>query len=107
MEEKHVVQIDKDLEPILENFFLNLEKDLQDASEAITTHNSESLEKVGHKAKGACGSYGFKSLREKFDRLEQFAQSGKFDQAKIELSHIIKYLNSVEIELVSIDEDVA
>ena len=103
MSEDEKVQIDQDLESLIPNFFSNLKNDITVARDAIKSTQSDTLSKIGHKGKGASGSYGFEVLQKLFEELEKCGKSDNFDTANEVLSKIENYMNNVQIEYVEMD----
>lgn len=100
MGQPHKVQIDEDIEPIIPKFFENLDKDIASAEAAIGAQDADAIAKLGHKAKGSSGSYGFSVLQGMFHTMEKAGKAEDFATAKTAITEIRDYLTKLEIEYV-------
>ena len=103
MNDAYKVEIDQDLEPLIPTFLSNLQQDVNKVKEAIQNKESEPLCQIGHKGKGASGSYGFELLEKLFLELETFGKNSDFELAQQKIDEIDIYLSSVEIKYVELD----
>ena len=105
MVDKLKIQINEDLEPIIPTFFKNLEQDIEISEFSILSADGEKVAKMGHKCKGACGSYGFMDMYNIFDLIEKNGLSGDFIEAQHNIQKLKQYISKIEIEYIEIDED--
>lgn len=103
MANPYKVQIDEDIEPIIPQFFENLQKDIISVEDALREQDSDKIAKLGHKAKGSSGSYGFTHLQQLFHDIEKAGKAQDTASASTIITDIKDYLAQLEIEYVEIE----
>lgn len=103
MANPYKVQIDEDIEPIIPQFFENLQKDIVSVEDAIREQDSDKIAKLGHKAKGSSGSYGFTHLQELFHGMEKSGKAEDIESALKIITDVKEYLAQLEIEYVEFE----
>ncbi|MBX3302632.1 MAG: Hpt domain-containing protein [Nitrospira sp.] len=68
------VEISRDLEEIVPIFLGNRENDLRTLRDALTRHDFETIQTLGHRMKGDGGGYGFDRITEIGATMEQAAK---------------------------------
>ena len=94
------VEVDSDLEEILPGFLANREKDLVQLKELFEAKDIKGIEKLGHKAAGSCGGYGFDQLGVIAKNLENAAKENDVDQIKKLINEFEEHFTNIEIVFV-------
>ena len=98
------IKIDADIQPLIPKFFQNLKADILLLRKAVAEESTEVLVELGHKSKGAAGSYGFHPLREIFNKIELSGENGDFPLVLKFLDEATVYIDNVKIEYISLDD---
>ncbi len=98
--EKKVVEIDKEIADIVPGFLANRNKELITLKEAISKNNFAELRNIGHKISGNAGSYGFDELGAIGAKLENSAIKKDLQSAKSNIEAIEEYLKSIEVKYI-------
>ena len=99
----NLIEIDRDLEPIMPKFFSHLKNELQNLEVAIQKNDTHLIAEIGHKLKGSSGSYGFHRLQEIFDRLETTGKSKNIKDSDRLLKEVLHHINDISIKYVDVD----
>lgn len=91
------VVIDADLEDLIPRFLQSRHQDLDTLSTALEQGDSERISKVGHRLKGAAGSYGFADLSDMGVELQALAQRNDLERVAAVVECIADYLARVDI----------
>ena len=71
-----MVEIDSELEPIVPEFLENRKKDCLTILNLLDTDSFSEIRTLGHRMKGAGGSYGFDEISEIGEAIEDAALNG-------------------------------
>ena len=91
------VVIDADLEDLIPRFLQNRHQDLDTLSTALEQGDNDQIGKIGHRLKGAAGSYGFADLSDMGVELQLQAQRNDLKRAALVVERIADYMARVEI----------
>ena len=91
------VVIDADLEDLIPRFLQSRHQDLDTLSTALEQGDSERISIVGHRLKGAAGSYGFADLSDMGVELQALAQRNDLERVAVVVEGIADYLARVDI----------
>lgn len=97
---KVIERISSDLEPLIERFMSNSLSDLSAMRASLKHDDFETVQRLGHNAKGSGLGYGFLVLGEIGRRIEDAAKKGDSVAVAYELDELERYLQCVEVELV-------
>lgn len=97
---KIIVEIDSELEPIVPDFITNRKSDCLLISTLLERENFAEIRMLGHRMKGAGGSYGFDDISVIGEAIEEASLSG--DRATISKSvlQLSDYLERVEVKYI-------
>lgn len=97
MNNKIVVAVDPDLEPLISGFLDNRQKDLQELHDALQAQDYDKLQSIGHSLKGVGGGYGFEQISDIGADLETAARQQ--DSAAITrlIASLQDFLGRVEV----------
>lgn len=93
--EKIIVEIDSELEPIVPEFLENRKKDCLTILTLLDTDSFSEIRTLGHRMKGAGGSYGFDEISEIGEAIEDAALNGDKSIIKNCISRLAAYLDKV------------
>lgn len=93
-------QVSEELRPLIDRFMHNSRTDLDELRRAMSEGDLETVERLGHNAKGAGYGYGFDGLGEIGKRIEQAAKDRRFEEISKEIDKLDEYLNEVTISFV-------
>ena len=91
------VVIDADLEDLIPRFIQSRHQDLDTLGTALEQGDSEGLAKIGHRLKGAAGSYGFSDLADMGVELQALAQRKDLKRVAVVVGRIADYMDRVDI----------
>ena len=91
------VVIDADLEDLIPRFFQSRFQDLDTLGVALEKGDSDRIAKIGHRLKGAAGSYGFADLSDMGVELQALAQRNDLEHAALVVGKIADYMDRVDI----------
>lgn len=100
MNEKIVVEVDRDLADLIPIFLQTRNKDIAGLTTALATNDFSAMRLIGHGMKGAGGAYGFPPVSDMGDSIESAALVGNSEVIKTELARLQSYLARIEIKLV-------
>jgi len=96
-DEKIILTIDADLEDLIPGFLENRSRDIVTLRNSLEKNDYEAIKSLGHSLKGVGGGYGFDSITDIGQELENAAKR----QAGGEISALIEryddYLSRIEI----------
>lgn len=99
-EGKVIERLSSDLEPLVERFMSNSSSDLEAMRLSLKHGDFETVQRLGHNAKGAGFGYGFVGLGKIGSRIEAAAEVGDAETIALELQKMSHYLNVVEVEFI-------
>lgn len=95
--EKIIVHVDTELEDIVPVFLENRHKDIKAILEALEQNDHETIQMLGHSMKGAGGGYGFDTITDIGQSLEQGAKAIDSEEIRKLVGELSTYLDSVEV----------
>lgn len=95
-----VVEVDSDLEPIVPEFIENRKKDCGLINGLLATDSFAEIRTLGHKMKGAGGSYGFDDVSELGEIIEHAALAGDKETIRSAIQQLADYLGRVIVSYV-------
>ena len=99
------VYVDESFADIIPWFLDNRKEDIKRIQEFIDVSDYEQIQRMGHRWKGTCASYGFQKLSEVGEALENLAAR----KAKEDMQDLLKktgdYLGSLEVIYVAPNEN--
>ncbi len=96
-EEKVIVHVDADLEPIIPRFFELRHEDIEAINRNIEKDDYETIMRIGHSLKGVGGGYGFDYVSEIGVAIEKAAKENNTEDIKRWVNELSTYLEKVEI----------
>lgn len=93
-----IERIDSDLEPLMERFFINSEKDLVEMRTALNAGDFETLARLGHTAKGTGYGYGLMGMGDIGLALENASKIGDVAEVTVQVACMASYLANVQVE---------
>jgi HPt (histidine-containing phosphotransfer) domain-containing protein len=94
-DQRIVVHVDQNMKEIIPEFLQNSREDVQVLLEALERNDYETIRRIGHGMKGACG-FGFDYLQELGSSLEQTAKAGNSADARRLINELAAYLERVK-----------
>ena len=94
------VEIDSELEPIIPDFFEIRRKDYELLGHLLEDGNFVEISRLGHRLRGAGGSYGFDLISDIGLALEEAAASQDRDTVAANREKLLQYLEHVIITYV-------
>jgi HPt (histidine-containing phosphotransfer) domain-containing protein len=91
------VRIDPELADLIPGFLENRESDVETIKKAVERGDFEEVRVLAHNMKGAGGGYGFETITEIGDALEQAAKQGDTDVILAQVAELSRYLDQVEV----------
>ena len=91
------VIVEKELEPLMSDFYEGRKDDIEALKEAIENNNWHEIERRGHILGGVCGTYGFGKLGELGDFLENSARPENKNEIITIINTIEKYMSNVSV----------
>jgi HPt (histidine-containing phosphotransfer) domain-containing protein len=92
-----IVHVDPDIADLIPGFLDNRRKDTASIAEAVTRGDFETVRTLGHRMKGAGGSYGFDPITDIGSRLEQAGLAKNADEIKSLMAELAAYLDDVTV----------
>jgi len=92
-----IANIDADLEELIPLYMENTWKDVQEMFQALEKEDFRILQRLGHSAKGAAGSYGFEPLSRISEAMEKAAKINDSLEVKKQLQAFVDYLGRVKV----------
>lgn len=89
------VEVESELEPIVPEFILNRKKDCILISSLLETNSFGEIRTLGHRMKGAGGSYGFDDISELGEAIEEAALIGDTGAICSAIQQLSAYLERV------------
>jgi len=96
-DKKTTVRIDAELEEIIPQFLENRHRDIRSMLDALEQGDYETIQVLGHRMKGAGGSYGFDAITDIGSSLEQAAKNRKPEEIRKWVDRLYEYLQHVEV----------
>src|SRR5262245_16143506 len=96
-EDKIVVHIDADLQELIPGYLENRHSDIQAMQQALAQGDYETIRLVGHSMKGSGGGYGFDTITEIGDALEQAAKDRAPETIRRWMGELLTYLQRVQV----------
>ena len=96
-EEKIIVHVDADLEPIMARFFELRHEDVETINDNLEKADYETIQRIGHSMKGAGGGYGFDYISEIGMAIEVAAKEKNREDIKRWVDELSIYLEKVEV----------
>jgi HPt (histidine-containing phosphotransfer) domain-containing protein len=96
-EEKIIVHVDVDLEPIMPRFFELRYEDIDAINKNIEKADYETIMRLGHSMKGAGGGYGFDYISEIGAGIEKAAKENNAEDIRRWVYELSLYLEKVEV----------
>lgn len=93
-------QVNEELRPLIDRFMQNSRNDLEEMRAALDAGELETVERLGHNAKGAGYGYGFDGLGEIGRQIEEAAKQGRRKDITSQLDRLDEYLNEVTVSYV-------
>lgn len=94
---KLTVYIDSDIRDLIPGFLENRHKDIQSMLKSLDEGDYETIQYLGHTMKGAGGGYGFDTISEIGEALEQAAGNCDSDGIRSMVNQLNNYLGSIEV----------
>jgi len=91
------VEIDSELEPIIPGFFESRRKDCELLGQLLETGDLDEISRLGHRLRGAGGSYGFDAISEIGLALERAAAIKDKGSIAASCEKLLNYLQHVQI----------
>ena len=95
--DKLTVYIDSDIEDLIPGFLENRHKDVQSVLKALDKGDYEAIRYLGHIMKGAGGGYGFDTISEIGEALEQAAGHRDSRSIRRMVNQLTEYLERIEV----------
>jgi HPt (histidine-containing phosphotransfer) domain-containing protein len=95
--DRHVVRLDKDVEPIVTRFLGRKRGDIQQLRAALGDQDFETVRRLGHDLKGAGEGFGFPRLSAVGAQLERSAKAGDVATIREQVDALEHYLASLEV----------
>jgi HPt (histidine-containing phosphotransfer) domain-containing protein len=97
-EEKIIVYADPEIADLIPGFLENRRKDIKAVNEALREGDLETIRLLGHSMKkGANGSYGFETVTEIGNSLEESAKNNNAEGIQRSMQELAAYLDRVEV----------
>jgi len=96
-DEKIIVHVDADLEPIMPRFFELRYDDIYTINENIEKSDNATIQRIGHSMKGAGGGYGFDYISEIGAVIEMVAKENNTEDIRRWVDKLSIYLEKVEV----------
>lgn len=97
------VTIDSDLEPIVPDFLALRHKDCGRIDDLLARGDLDEIYTIGHRMKGAGGSYGFDAISELGERIENGARGGEAPAITAAVRELRSYLARVRVVYVDME----
>lgn len=97
------VEIDIELSPIVPEFLEKRRGDCSLISQCLETGAFDQIHTLGHRMKGAGGSYGFDDISEIGETIEKAALEGDHDTIGSEVQRLSDYLDRVAVVYVELE----
>ncbi len=95
--EKIIVHIDANLEELIPGFFKNRREDIKSMLAALENGDYETIRILGHAMRGSGGGYGFDTITDIGNALEQAATDRKSEEIRKRIHELSRYLERVEV----------
>lgn len=97
MKDTITVEIDSEVQSIVPEFLENRRKDCVRISGLLEMDSFSEIRVLGHRMKGAGGSYGFDDISDIGEIIEQAALSGDKETIRSQVLRMLRYLEQVEV----------
>lgn len=95
-----IIEVDSELRPIVPEFLENRKKDCQLISSLLEAGSFSEIRTLGHRMKGAGGSYGFDDISEIGEAIEEAALAGDNKAIGNAVMRLSDYLERVTVRYV-------
>jgi HPt (histidine-containing phosphotransfer) domain-containing protein len=95
--EKIVVRLDPDLEPLVPRFLENRRKDVTAIQAALQREDFEEIRLLGHRMRGDGGGYGFHAISEIGTALERASARRDAREIRRHASALLDFIERVEV----------
>ena len=96
-DDKIIVHVDADLEPILPRFMELRYDDIDMINELLESGDYETIRRIGHSMKGAGGGYGFDHISVIGKGIEDAAKDKEVSKIRQKVNQLSNYLERVEV----------
>ncbi|MGR3174672.1 MAG: Hpt domain-containing protein [Candidatus Scalindua sp.] len=96
-QEKIKVSVDPEIMDIVPGFLDNRKKDVMSMLEALENGDYETIRMLGHSMKGSGGGYGFDTISEIGNSIEQEAKNRNVEEIRRNIEELATYLERIEI----------
>lgn len=96
-QEKIKVSVDPEIMDIVPGFLDNRKKDVMSMLEALENGDYETIRMLGHSMKGSGGGYGFDTISEIGNSIEQEAKNRNVKGIRRNIEELATYLERIEI----------
>lgn len=91
------VEVDSVLEPIVPDFLNNRKKDCELIHQMLEKGAFDEIRVIGHRMKGAGGSYGFDDISEIGEIVEEASQKADHETIRAAVQRLANYLERVVV----------
>ena len=98
------VLVDESFADIVPWFLDNRKEDIKKVKDFADVADFEQIQRMGHRWKGTCASYGFQKLSEVGEKLEELSLRKNKDTIVALMDKTSDYLNNLEVVYVAADE---
>jgi HPt (histidine-containing phosphotransfer) domain-containing protein len=102
--ENKKVFVDASFSDIVPWFLNNRKEDVKKVREFLNVSDFEQIQRMGHRWKGTCASYGFEKLSEAGERFEELSAKKQNEEILHLLDQTDQYIDELEIVYVPSDE---
>ncbi len=89
--------IDENLLTLVPNYLAHRQQDVNTIKTALAQDNYESIQMIGHRMRGSGGGYGFNTISEIGEVLEEAAKGKNQEMIRQSAHQLADYLNRVEV----------
>ena len=95
-----IVYVDRELEPLLCEYYRTCINDIKKLGEALEQQDFEVIDFIAHKMKGGGELYGFSKITEIGKSLQNSARNQRSDEIRIRIEDLRQYLDRVKVQYV-------
>ncbi len=103
-EPEPVAIVDRDIADLVPEFLENRRTDIDDLRRLATEGDFVTMRRLGHSMKGTGTAYGFVDVSELGDIIEVAMDAGDLDRALAAVDALERYLDTVRIEYIDLDD---
>lgn len=96
----HIVQISRELEPLVPRFLGNCNNRVTELRQGIAQSDLDAIRRIGHSLKGVGAGYGFTRITELGALIEAAAKAGDIAGASAAIEALAGYLDTVQVEYI-------